>query len=61
VEHTRYHLKAGETLAWSVPAHEGHDDFVVSLALCAHAAESAIPPPAGSLKRAGPMADDQGW
>jgi hypothetical protein len=61
IEHTRYHLKAGETLAWSVPAHEGHDDFVVSLALCARAAESAVPPPAGSLRRAEPTRDDHGW
>src|SRR5579864_1281223 len=61
VEHTRYHLKTGEMLAWSVPDSEGHDDFVVSLALCARAAESAVPPAAGSLKRAGPMPDDSGW
>jgi hypothetical protein len=61
IEHTRYHLKAGETLVWSVPDSEGHDDFVVSLALCARAAESAVPPAAGRLKRAEPTADDRGW
>jgi len=61
IEHTRYHLKAGETLAWSVPDSEGHDDFVVSLALCARAAEDAVPPPAGALKRAEPTPDDSGW
>jgi hypothetical protein len=59
--HTRYQLKASERLSWAVPAHEGHDDFVVSLALCARAAENAPPPPAGSIKRSQPTPDDSGW
>jgi len=34
----RYRLRAGETISWSVPESEGHDDFVVSLALACRAA-----------------------
>jgi hypothetical protein len=50
----RYRLRSGEQLAWSVPESEGHDDFVVSLALCARAAESLVPPAAGGVIRARP-------
>jgi len=50
----RYWLRAGEQIGWAVPETEGHDDFVVSLALCAHAAEQLVIPAAGTLIRARP-------
>jgi hypothetical protein len=52
--------RSGEILAWSVPESEGHDDFVVSLALCARAAESGPPPALGGLIRARPDGEG-GW
>ncbi|HZU13372.1 MAG TPA: hypothetical protein VFB58_11080 [Chloroflexota bacterium] len=55
----RYHLRAAEQLAWAVPETEGHDDFVVSLALAARAAESLVPPAAGGMIR--PTAEETGW
>jgi hypothetical protein len=57
----RYQLRAGEIMSWSVPATEGHDDFVVSLALCCRAADGLAPPGAGTLMRA--TSDDEvpGW
>jgi hypothetical protein len=56
----RYELKANEILRWSVPEVEGHDDFVVSLALCAHAADQAAPAPHSGLIRSSPY-DDAKW
>jgi len=56
----RYWLRAGEQLSWAVPDNEGHDDFVVSLALCAHAADTLLIPAASTLIRAQPD-DDAGW
>jgi hypothetical protein len=56
----RANPRAGEILAWSVPESEGHDDFVVSLALCARAAESGPPPAHGGLIRARPDGEG-GW
>jgi hypothetical protein len=50
----RYALRSGEQLSWSVPPTEGHDDFVVSLALCCRAADSLSPPAAGVLLRSAP-------
>jgi hypothetical protein len=47
----RYRLRSGEQMAWSVPESEGHDDFVVSLALAARAAEGMAPPPVSGLVR----------
>jgi hypothetical protein len=52
--------RSGEILAWSVPESEGHDDFVVSLALCARAAEVSPPPALGGLVRARPDGE-WGW
>jgi hypothetical protein len=52
--------RSGEILAWSVPETEGHDDFVVSLALCARAAEVSPPPALGGLVRARPDGE-WGW
>lgn len=49
---TRALPRAGGVLAWSVPESEGHDDFVVSLALCARAAETTPPLAIGGMLRA---------
>lgn len=56
----RANPRAGEILAWAVPESEGHDDFVVSLALCARAAETGPPPVLGGLIRARPDGEE-GW
>jgi hypothetical protein len=53
----RYWLRGNEQLAWAVPASEGHDDFVVSLALVARAAQGMAPPAAGGLVR--PVSDGE--
>jgi hypothetical protein len=53
----RYWLRAGEQMAWAVWETEGHDNFVVSLALCCRAAEELILPAASGLIRARPDAD----
>lgn len=57
----RYWLRAGEQMAWAVPETEGHDDFVVSLALACRAAEELIPPAAGGLIRAKRPDEKQEW
>jgi hypothetical protein len=48
-------------MGWGVPESEGHDDFVVSLALCCRAAEDLIPPAAGVLIRSKPDHEQQEW
>ncbi len=45
----RYETRAGEQITFYVPIEEGHDDFVISLALCAHAASSMLPPAAHAV------------
>ena len=40
----RYDLRGPEQLAFFVPAREGHDDYLMSLALCAWTAASSPPP-----------------
>ncbi len=55
---TRYTLHQNEQLAWEVPPTEGHDDFVISLALCCRAAEDMAPLALGGLVRA--RADGEG-
>jgi hypothetical protein len=45
LEAARYELKGMETLTFSVPTREGHDDYLMSLALCAYAAATTPPPP----------------
>jgi hypothetical protein len=44
VEKARYELKGEEIMKFFVPATEGHDDYLMSLALCCHAAQAAAPP-----------------
>ena len=41
----RYELAGSEQMRFSVPTSEGHDDFLISLALCCQAAAGAAPPP----------------
>lgn len=55
---TKYKVKPSEEMEFSVPERDGHDDFVVSLALAVRAAESASPYPHSGLIRAQPTADD---
>jgi hypothetical protein len=57
----RYWMRAAEQMGWGVPESEGHDDFVVSLALCCRAAEDLIPPAAGVLIRSKPDHEQQEW
>ncbi|HZT97267.1 MAG TPA: hypothetical protein VFB34_10585 [Chloroflexota bacterium] len=57
----RYQLRASEEINFAVPQAEGHDDFVMSLALCVRAATALTPPAAGTLLRAQPGPDDSGW
>lgn len=54
-------LRANRTLSFYVPEEEGHDDFVVSLALCLHAAGGAARPAAATVLAAGDVLDDPGW
>jgi hypothetical protein len=46
----RYRLTPGEEMQFSVPDADGHDDFVMSLALAVHAAGSAPQRPHGRLR-----------
>lgn len=45
----RYAVRRGQQLAFWVPASQGHDDFVVSAALCNWAARAAAAPPTAAL------------
>lgn len=45
----RYAVRRGQQLAFWVPESAGHDDFVVSAALCNWAARDLIVPPAASI------------
>lgn len=42
----RYEVRRGQQLAFQVPETRGHDDFIISAALCAHAARGVIVPAA---------------
>ena len=48
----RAEYKPNQTVSWSVPVSEGHDDYVASLALLVHAAKEC-PPPALARSRPG--------
>lgn len=50
-EAARYEMRANEQMTFYVPESEGHDDFLTSLALCAHAASQAAAPPADAVIR----------
>ncbi|MGH2391190.1 MAG: hypothetical protein ACRDIE_23590, partial [Chloroflexota bacterium] len=49
IAHARYELGGNEQLHFYVPAAEGHDDYLISLALCVHAASLAAPPPISAV------------
>ncbi len=51
----RYELRGAEQMRFYVEDREGHDDFVMSLALCAHAATQVAPAAVGALIRARPI------
>jgi len=54
----RYQLMANEIIRWLVPDTQGHDDFMVSLALCARAADQCYPTAASSIIRSQPPTDE---
>ena len=54
----RAHLRANQTLDFSVPEAEGHDDFVISLALCLRAASGVSAPAAATVLPAVDVLDD---
>jgi hypothetical protein len=60
IRKTRYRTRDQEQLQWGVPPQDGHDDFVVSLALCCRAAEDRAPVALGGLVRPTSPGDD-GW
>ncbi len=45
VEVARYELRFNEQLSYRVPSTEGHDDYLMSMALLCHAASQAPTPP----------------
>jgi len=54
IEKARYDLGANEHMRFYVPASEGHDDHLMSLALCCHAATRAAAPPISAIIRPRP-------
>jgi hypothetical protein len=59
IAHARYELGANEQMRFYVPASEGHDDYLVSLALCCHAASSAAQPPSSLVIPPRPALDER--
>ena len=47
----RYEMRENNQMRWYVAPHEGHDDFLVSLALCCQAAQGAARPAADAVVR----------
>lgn len=60
VQKARYTLPAPETINFFVEPAEGHDDFLISLALCAQALEAIIQPAAAAKIPARPLYEDEG-
>ena len=56
----RYRLPAPETLDFYVDPADGHDDFLISLALLAEAAHSLIAPATSTLIRPARLYDAEG-
>jgi len=50
-EAARYELGANEQMRFFVPPNAGHDDYLMSLALCCHAATNAAAPPTSAIIR----------
>jgi hypothetical protein len=55
INQARYTLPASETINFFGEPSEGHDDFLISLALCAQALEAMIQPAAGQKMAARPL------
>jgi hypothetical protein len=55
----RYEVAANEQMRFYVPAAEGHDDYLMSLALCCHAATKAASPPESAIIRPRPIVYDR--
>jgi len=51
IDKARCELGTNEQMRFFVPPNAGHDDYLVSLALCCHAATLAAPPPASTIIR----------
>jgi len=51
ITHTlcRYDLRFNEQPSFGVPTREGHDDYLMSMALLCHAASQAPAPPASAV------------
>ncbi len=49
VEVARYELRFNEQLSYRVPSTEGHDDYLMSMALLCHAASQAPAPPESAV------------
>jgi len=60
-EASRYEVRGNQLLAFYVPEEEGHDDFVVSAALCVAAGASYVRAPAAAVVRARPMYEGERW
>jgi len=59
MEAARADLRANRTLNFYVPEGEGHDDFVMSLALCLRAAGETSVAPAGTVLAAGDVLEEE--
>jgi hypothetical protein len=59
IRKARYALPVPETINFYVAPHEGHDDFLISLALCAQALEAIIQPAAAELVRPRKLYEDE--
>jgi hypothetical protein len=57
----KYEMKANNLMRWYVEESEGHDDRVVSLALCCWAADLAAAPAEDAVVRARPVGYETGW
>jgi len=60
-EACRYEVRREQQLSFFVPEDQGHDDFVVSAALCVAAAEGLRVQPAGTELRARPAYAGERW
>jgi hypothetical protein len=49
MERAQYTMRANQTLNFYVPEKDGHDDFLMSLALCVRAGQGCITSPASAL------------
>jgi hypothetical protein len=54
----RYEMHANQTLSFSVPEKDGHDDFLMSLALCVRAGQGCVVAPVSALATPARVYDD---